>query len=150
MDRGASQATIYGVAKSWTQLSKWTHTTQAMSHSLSPGFYKINFFSSQTKFSQTKLSSSWKYAFIPQHNDRLEFFHFCDRQQLKLYLEVEFHKNICFMDTLKCRVVQYLRCHAPSVEGQGSIPGHGTRFHKPQLKILHATTETWCSQIFFN
>ena len=58
MDGGASQATVYGVAKSWTQLSKCTHTTHAMSHSLSPGFYKINFFSSQTKFSQTKLSSS--------------------------------------------------------------------------------------------
>ena len=31
--------------------------------------------------------------------------------------------------------------------GPGSIPGQGTRSHVPQLKILHATTKTWHSQI---
>ena len=31
--------------------------------------------------------------------------------------------------------------------GPGSIPGQGTRSHRPKLKILHATTRTWHSQI---
>ena len=51
-------------------------------------------------------------------------------------------------------VVQWLRLHAPSAGGCGSIPGQGTRFHMPQLrvcilqlKIPSAATETWCSQI---
>ena len=135
--RGASQASVYGVAKNWTQLSDWTHTTQAVSHSLSPGFPRLNYPHLESMLSHLSVMTIWS------------FFHFCDRQQLKSYLEVEFHKNLCFMDTLKCRVVQYLRCHAPSAEVQGSIPGQGTKFHKPQLKIPHAATETWCSQNFF-
>ena len=32
--------------------------------------------------------------------------------------------------------------------GLGSIPGRGTRSHMLQLKIQHATTKTWCSQIY--
>ena len=31
--------------------------------------------------------------------------------------------------------------------GPGSIPGQGTRSRRPKLKILHATTKTWHSQI---
>ena len=31
-------------------------------------------------------------------------------------------------------VVQWLRLHAPSAGGPGSIPGQGTRFRMPQLK----------------
>ena len=34
-------------------------------------------------------------------------------------------------------MVQWLRLHTPNVEGQGSIPGQGTRSYMPQLKILH-------------
>ena len=30
-------------------------------------------------------------------------------------------------------VVQWLRLCAPKAEGQGTIPGHGTRFCMPQL-----------------
>ena len=44
-------------------------------------------------------------------------------------------------------VAQWLRLHAPSAGGLGSIPGRGTRSHKPQLrvwllqlKIPHAAT----------
>ena len=53
---------------------------------------------------------------------------------------------------LKCTwrtslVVQWLRLHAPNAGGPDSIPGQGTRPHMPQLKILHATMKTWCSQI---
>ena len=51
-------------------------------------------------------------------------------------------------------MVQWLRLQAPNAEGQGSIPGWGTRSHMPQLrvrvlqlKIPHATTKTRCSQI---
>ena len=33
-------------------------------------------------------------------------------------------------------------------EAQGSIPGQGTRFHMPQIKILHVETKTRCSQIY--
>ena len=44
-------------------------------------------------------------------------------------------------------VFQWLRLHAANAEGPGSIPGQGTRFHIPQLKILHATTKTQHSQI---
>ena len=35
----------------------------------------------------------------------------------------------------------------PQSGSLGSISGRGTRFHIPQLKIPHATTTTWCSQI---
>ena len=44
-------------------------------------------------------------------------------------------------------MVQWLRLCAPNAGGQGSIPGQGTRSHVSQLKILHATVETQCSQI---
>ena len=35
----------------------------------------------------------------------------------------------------------------PSSGGPGLIPGQGTRSHMLQLKIPHAATKTWCSQI---
>ena len=45
-------------------------------------------------------------------------------------------------------VVQWLRLHAPKAEGLGSIPGQGTRFNMPQLrvhmlhlKVPHAATK---------
>ncbi|TEA35186.1 hypothetical protein DBR06_SOUSAS2810050, partial [Sousa chinensis] len=49
-------------------------------------------------------------------------------------------------------VVQWLRLHAPNVGGPSLIPGQGTRSHMhaatknsvPQLKILHAATESFC------
>ena len=53
-------------------------------------------------------------------------------------------------------VVQCLRLLAHNERGLGSIPGQGTIFHMPQLrvcipqkrsKILRATTNTWHSQI---
>ena len=37
-------------------------------------------------------------------------------------------------------VVLWLRRRTPSTGGLGSIPGHGTRSHIPQLKIPCATT----------
>ena len=37
-------------------------------------------------------------------------------------------------------VILWLRHRAPSPGGLGSIPGHGTRSHIPQLKIPRATT----------
>lgn len=47
-----------------------------------------------------------------------------------------------------------LRLHAPSAAGPGSIPGQGTRFPMPHLKILHnatkiprAVAKSWQSQI---
>ena len=44
-------------------------------------------------------------------------------------------------------VVQWLRLYTPNAGGRGSIPGQGTESHMLQLKILHATTKTWSSQI---
>ena len=44
-------------------------------------------------------------------------------------------------------VIQWLRLHAPKAQDPGSIPGHGTRSHMPQLKIPCATTKTWHKQI---
>ena len=51
-------------------------------------------------------------------------------------------------------VVQWLRFCPPSARGLGLIPDQGTRSHRlrlrvqlPQLKILHAPTKTWHSQI---
>ena len=51
-------------------------------------------------------------------------------------------------------MVQWLRLGTPNAGGLGSIPGQGTRSHMPQLrvhkpqpKVLHATTKTWHSQI---
>lgn len=50
-------------------------------------------------------------------------------------------------------VVHWLRLQAPNAGGWASIPGHGIRFHMPQLrvrrlqlKILSAVTKTRCSQ----
>ena len=49
--------------------------------------------------------------------------------------------------------VQWLRLCSPSAGGRGSIPAQGTRphilqlrVHMLQLKILHATTNTWWSK----
>ena len=44
-------------------------------------------------------------------------------------------------------VIQWLRFWAPNAVGLSSILGQGTRSHILQLKILHATTKTWCTQI---
>ena len=44
-------------------------------------------------------------------------------------------------------VVEWLRLCAPNSGGLGSIPGQGTTSHTLQLKIQHATTKTWHSQI---
>ena len=51
-------------------------------------------------------------------------------------------------------VVLQLRLQAPNAGALGSIPGLGARshmlqprVHMPQLKIPHAATKTWCSQI---
>ena len=44
-------------------------------------------------------------------------------------------------------VVQWLRLHASNAGGPGLIPGQGTRSHMLQLKIPHAATKTWHSQI---
>ena len=51
-------------------------------------------------------------------------------------------------------VVQWLRFRTANAGGLGLIPGQGTRSHMVQLricmlqlKILHAATKTWCSQI---
>ena len=44
-------------------------------------------------------------------------------------------------------VVQWLRHHASSVWGLGSIPGWWTSSHMPQLKILHAASKIWHSQM---
>ena len=38
-------------------------------------------------------------------------------------------------------VVQWLRLHAPSAEGQDLIPGWGIRFHVPHVKSWHASTK---------
>ena len=46
-------------------------------------------------------------------------------------------------------VVQRLRLRAPTAESLGSIPGQRTGSRKLQLKILHASTKTRCSQIIF-
>ena len=43
--------------------------------------------------------------------------------------------------------VQWLRLCAPIAGGRDSMPGQGTRFHIPQLKILHATTKTQNNQM---
>ena len=39
-------------------------------------------------------------------------------------------------------MVLWLRLHAPSAEGLGSIPGHGTRSRISQLEIPYATVES--------
>ena len=44
-------------------------------------------------------------------------------------------------------MVQWLGLCAPNAGGPGSIPGRGTRSHMLQLKILHAATKTWHSQV---
>ena len=38
--------------------------------------------------------------------------------------------------------VRWLRLRAPNAGGPASIPGQGTRFHMPQLKILSAAMKT--------
>ena len=51
-------------------------------------------------------------------------------------------------------MVQWLRLHAPNAGGPGSISGQGAIFHMLklrvcmlQVKILHAPTKIWHSQI---
>ena len=44
-------------------------------------------------------------------------------------------------------MAEWLRLCASSAGGMGLIPGQGTRSHLLQLKILHAATKAWCSQI---
>ena len=51
-------------------------------------------------------------------------------------------------------VVQWLRLCTPNAGSLGLIPGRETHSHMPQrrvcmpqLKIMHAATKTWCSQV---
>ena len=44
--------------------------------------------------------------------------------------------------------VQRLKLLIPNAGSLGLIPGWGTRSHVLQLKILPATTKTWCSQVW--
>ena len=44
-------------------------------------------------------------------------------------------------------MVPWLRLCAPNAEGLDSTPGQGAISHMSQLKILHASTKTRCSQI---
>ena len=53
-------------------------------------------------------------------------------------------KNCCARTSLG---LQWLRIHAHNSGGLGLVPAQGTRFHMPQLKILHATTKTQCCQV---
>ena len=46
-----------------------------------------------------------------------------------------------------CLVVRWLGFHTPNAGGAGLIPNQGPRSHVWQLKILHAATVTWHSQI---
>ena len=46
-------------------------------------------------------------------------------------------------------VVQWLRVCSPSAGDPDSLPGQGTGSHMPQLRVLCAPTNTWCSQINF-
>ena len=43
--------------------------------------------------------------------------------------------NVGTQKWLLSPVVQWLRLCVPSVAGPGSIPGHGTRSHMPQLRV---------------
>ena len=54
-----------------------------------------------------------------------------------------------YISTGTSLLVQWLRLHTPNAGVGGCIPGQGIRTHMLQLKILSATTKTWCSQIFF-
>ena len=38
------------------------------------------------------------------------------------------------------------KTYTPNAGGLDSLPGQGTKSHMPQVKILHATTKTQCSQ----
>ena len=73
---------------------------------------------------------------------------------LKVRSAIHLHRNHRVGTSL---VVQWLRLHASTARGPGSIPGWGTGSHMPQLrvlmlqqklKILSATTETLHSQIY--
>ena len=73
---------------------------------------------------------------------------------LKVWSAIHLHRNHRVGTSL---VVQWLRLHASTARGPGSIPGWGTGSHMPQLrvlmlqqklKILSATTETLRSQIY--
>ena len=44
-------------------------------------------------------------------------------------------------------LVVQLRLHAPNTRDLGLIPDPGTRSHMLQLRILHAATKTWYSQM---
>ena len=44
-------------------------------------------------------------------------------------------------------MVWWLRFRAPSAGSPGSIPGQGTRSRMPQLRLPHAETKTWHSQL---
>ena len=72
---------------------------------------------------------------------------------LKVWSAIHLHRNHRVGTSL---VVQWLRLHASTSRGPGSIPGWGTGSHTPQLRvlmlqqlrILSATTETLPSQIY--
>ena len=49
----------------------------------------------------------------------------------------------CFSALWTVPIIWRLRLHAPSAWGPGSIPGQGTRSHRPQLRVCVPHLEIW-------
>ena len=61
-----------------------------------------------------------------------------------VYSDISFWFSVVFPGT--SLLVQWPRLHTPNARDLRSIPGWGTISHMLQLKTLHATTKTRCSQ----
>ena len=124
IDRGAWQAAVHAVTKSWTQLSNWAQKLRVMFYSvesfwdLSPGGSISN---------SPERIAPWRQGEEPGSIEILQ--QRAGSLNVKWLLLIK--ENQVFRDS---PVIQWLGLHAPNAGALDSIPGQGTRSHMLQLR----------------
>ena len=131
MDRGARQAAVHGVAKSWTRLSDFTFTFKYWKNSLS----------------MLELFIMWRLQTLHMFTFNLHFWHFAITFLRKDCLDSHWKKN----QTRVCSII-LPRCESPSWDCFWSYPqdafehGAGT-IHDTRSSYTVSPLETWQTQI---
>ena len=88
------------------------------------------------------------FKYTKESNKQAHTHHLCFMIVYRVpYLIYVYFANYCKLGMWTSLVVHWLRLCVPDTGGLGSISGEGTGSHIMQLKILNATTKTWCNQV---
>ena len=160
MDREAWRATIHGVTKSRTRPSDWTELN--WEHSGPTGSVDLKIILEPYSNESTKFHRPLVSVVNQDYYSGINITSYVYRSSENLVCSILKMRPIhhVYVPSSKLEkggeknhgrtslVIQWLRLCIPNAGGShGLIPGQGTRFYMPQLKISYATTKAWCSQI---